>query len=214
MNSGPPTGDGLLLSCQVAPRAGSEGTLAHKHPCVTEALLLKSLWCPTLRPRPHVPVGCLLVGSLQVVLAAQVALHLHAVPMVPLGWQRCRLFALAQRRVQDLKEGLRGRPLICAGFLLLPFLLRPWRGWRLQVLRPPPFFPLLRGIREGHTLLGVRTQGWQNWEGGGPCLSLAPLSCAPPGPPSTWPALLGCCCFWLQTHTPCLQSHSNRRFSE
>lgn len=37
------------------------------------------------QPLPHSPVGSLLVGPLQVVLAAQVAFHLHAVPMVPRG---------------------------------------------------------------------------------------------------------------------------------
>lgn len=111
-------------------------------------------------PLPHAPVGCLLVGPLQVVLAAQVALHLHAVPVVPLGRQRCRLITLTQRRVQDLKERLGGGPLIPTGFLLLSFLTRPRRGWRLQVLRPLPlFFPLLRGTWEEHTLLGVLPQG-------------------------------------------------------
>lgn len=112
---------------------------------------------PSRWPLPHIPVGCLLIGPLQVMLSAQVALHLHTVPVVPLGWQRCRFVTLAQRRVQDFIERLGGGPLIPTGFLLL----WPWRGWRLQVLRPLPlFFPLLRVIWEEHTLLGVQTQGW------------------------------------------------------
>ena len=212
---------GCPRGCPGALRLEAEGTLAHKH---THVALLKSLGAahPSYPAAlPHTPVGRLLVGPLQVVLAAQVALHLHAVPVVHLGRQRCRLITLAQRRVQGLKEGLCGGPLICAGFLLLPFLVRPWRQWRLQVLGPLPlFFPLLRGIWEEHTLLGVQSQGWLlSAELGGqqaPPESGSSLLCP------SWPTLalpqpaVGfhlacfprlCPCLWLHSHSPPLQSN-------
>lgn len=176
----------LFPSRQVAlgwPRPEAEGTLPRTEPCCLGSVggeAPRTAHPSQLGPLAHTPVGCLLVGPLQVMLAAQVALHLHAVPVVPLGWQRRRFVALAQRCVQDLKEGLSGGPLIPTGFLLLPFLLLPWRGWRLQVLRPLPlFFPLLRGIWEEHTLLRVQTQGW--------LLSRTGKSAGhPPPPPRAW----------------------------
>lgn len=92
-------------------------------------------------------------------LSAQVSLHLHSVPEVPLGWQRRGLVALTQGRVQDLKERLCGRPLLPNGFLLL-ILVVSWQGWWLQILRPcSSFFPLLRGTREERAFMRVQARG-------------------------------------------------------
>ena len=127
---------------------------------------------------------------------------MHAVPAVSLGRQRRRLIALAQRCVEDLEEGLCGGPLVCAGFLLLPVLVGPWRGWRLQVLGPRPlFFPLLQGTWEERILL--RAQTWDGHflaEQGRSAgltrvwfLSLEP-SPTHPGPPPTHPGPPPTCC--------------------
>lgn len=155
---------------------------------------------------PHTPVGRLLVGPLQVVLAAQVALHLHAVPVVHLGRQRCRLFTLAQRRVQDLiKRGSVVGLSSVLDFSSCPSLCGPGgsggcRSWGHCLSSSPCSGAYGRST----PCWGFRARGGysrQNWEVSRPHLSLVPLSCALPGPPwpslnllwvSTWPASLAC----------------------